>query len=640
MGRGKREDRGERTQRRAPKAKKTTDEKPASRGLLTRLSAFIKGVGAKVAGLFAGLRRRDHEVDDGSHAGKVWLSRERFLLSVLGLVSAVVVGRLFQIQIIQHKAYNEERQRRHTADITLIASRGTIYDRNGSVLATSASAKQIVLNAHNVKEDERDVVARRLALVLGGTEAEYQGYLAKTDSQYRLLARQVDPEVAQALADITGIEITEDPKRVYPNGQIAGQVIGVANMEGEGLTGLELKYNDILRGENGQILVERGRNGQPISGGVRQETPAKNGHDIVISIDVDLQQYVEARLAEAIEEWGPKSASVAVLDCETGEIYAIASTPLLDPTDFSKADPAAFQLKPVSEAYEPGSTFKCVTAAALLEEGAVTADTVIDIGSSIDIDEYEISDSHEHGDIKLTFREVISESSNIGTVNASQLIERKTLVSYIDRFGFGHNPGVDYPGVATGIVPSIENWNAATAANVPFGQGIACSTLQLVRAVAAIAQGGTMVTPHFLVDQPDDDTYEGDWPTSQIISNSTCYALTDILQTVVNEGTGTSAAIDGYAVAGKTGTAQKVVNGKYSKQAYVMSFVGWLPNSDCNLVCVVVLDEPEGGNGGGLVAGPIFKDIMTFVCDRYRVTPDLDLLAAAAPAAEGDAEQE
>ena len=634
MGRGKREDRGARDERRAPRAKTTTDEKPASRGLLTRLSAFIKGVGARVAGLFGGLRQRDREVDDGSHAGKGWMTRERFLLTVLGLVSAVVVGRLFQVQVIQHKAYDEERRRRHTADITLIASRGTIYDRNGSVLATSVPAKQIVLNAHNVKEDEREVVARRLALVLGGTEAEYQGYLSKTDSQYRLLARQVDPEIAANLADITGIEISEDPKRVYPHGQIAGQVVGVANMDGEGLTGLELKYDDILRGENGQILVERGRNGQPISGGVRQETPAKNGHDIVISIDVDLQQYVEARLTEAIEEWGPKSASVAVLDCETGEIYAIASTPLLNPSDFSKADPDSFQLKPISDAYEPGSTFKCITAAALLEEGAVTADTVIDIGTSIDIDDYQISDSHEHGDIKLTFREVISESSNIGTVNASQLIERKTLISYIDRFGFGHNPGVDYPGVATGIVPAIENWNAATAANVPFGQGISCSTLQLARAVGAIAQGGIMTTPHFLLDQPDDENYEGDWPTSQIISSSTCYALTDILQTVVTEGTGTSAAVDGYSVAGKTGTAQKIVDGKYSKQVYVMSFVGWLAHSDCSLVCVVVLDEPEGGNGGGLVAGPSFKDIMTFVCDRYKVTPDLSLLAAGTPEAD------
>ncbi len=553
----------------------------------------------------------------------LWMTRERFLLLGVGALGAVALGRLFQLQFIEGPSLSAEALEARTVDVTLPAKRGSVYDRNGEVLATTVSAKQVVLNPSVVAESDKATLAQTLANTLGGDLATYVSALAKSTSQYQRIARHVDTDTAAGLEDITGVEITDDPQRVYPYEQIAGQVIGVTDTDGIGIAGLELQYEDVLSGTDGSITYERGENGQLIPGGVSQEVPAQDGQDIIVSIDLELQQYVETCVAATVEEYSASSGLAVVLDASNGEVLACASTPYLNAADFSTASQDAFRLKAVTDVYEPGSVFKCFTAAALLGEGALSADTVIDVPSSLSIDGYTVSDMHAHGDEELTFRQVMEQSSNIGITNASHLISRTVLDDYYGRFGLMSSPGVDYPGATKGISMDVSQWSDVRACNITFGQGISVSALQVIRGIATIANEGVIETPHFLIDMPHVDSYQASYEESEIITTPICTALTDILVSVVTDGTGTPAAMDGYTVAGKTGTAQVATSTGYSSTQTIASFVGWLPRADCDLVCLVVIDDPNNTEGGGIVAAPTFKEIMTFACDRYKVAPDL-----------------
>ena len=615
-----------RRQREVREPRESRRSAPSARGGAhstgSRIADGLAGLSARAAGSFVNDVRAAFtpgEDDDDS------ITRERFLVGAFGGVSALIALRLLQVQIFQHGEYSAAAAKKRTADgLPVPASRGTIYDRNGNVLASSVSTRQVILNPSKATGDHREL-ARRVAEAVGGNAADYEKALENDQSQYYLVARQVDVDVAQSLTDLAGVELVEDARRMYPYLEVAGQVVGASNMEGEGLTGLESYYNDVIEGTDGSITIQRGLHGEPIPGGVEREEPPVDGEDVVISIDLELQQYAEAKLAAAVEEWQADSGQFVIMDAANGEIYAIGSTPYLDPGDLQNANSESLQLKPVNWVYEPGSTFKCVTAAALLNEGALTADTVIDVASILEIDDYKISDSHDHDAMKMTFRDVIAESSNIGTVAASELIGPEVLYSYIERLGFTSLTGIDYPGDTQGLLLPLDQWNKATEMNVPFGQGISVSSVQLVRGLAAIRNGGVMVTPHLLIDMPQNKSYSKEWPTEQVLSEQTCDDLNDILASVVEYGTGTNAAIEGYTVVGKTGTAQKIDSetGAYSDVEYVTSFIGWLPNTDCTLVCLVALDNPKTAAGGGLVAGPVFADIMSFACDRYKVAPDV-----------------
>lgn len=554
---------------------------------------------------------------------RIWMTRERFLLLGMGAFGSVALGRLFQLQVLEGSLLSAKALAARTVDITLPAKRGTVYDRNGEVLATTISAKQIVLNPSVVAEDDKAALARTLADALGGDISTYVTALAKSTSQYQRIARHVDSDIAKGLEDITGVEITDDPQRVYPYGQIAGQVIGVTDSDGNGTTGLELQYDDVLSGTDGSITYERGENGQLIPGGVSEEDPAQDGQDLILSIDLELQQYVETRLTQTVTEFKASAGLVVVIDASNGEVFASASTPYLDASDFSTASQEAFRLKAVTDVYEPGSVFKCFTAAAVLGEGVLNADTVIDVPSSLSINGYTISDMHAHADEELTFRQVMQQSSNIGITNASHLVSRTVLNGYYDRFGLMSLPGVDYPGATRGISTDVSKWSDVLASNITFGQGISVSALQITRAIAAIANDGVLETPHFLIDMPHVDSYQTSYTESEVTTAATCATLTDILVSVVTEGTGTNAVMTGYTVAGKTGTAQVPTTNGYSATQTIASFVGWLPKADCDLVCLVVIDDPNNTDGGGVVAAPAFKDIMTFACDRYKVAPDL-----------------
>lgn len=542
--------------------------------------------------------------------------RDVFLFLIFAFLAVILLGRLAFVQIIKAGEYSQAASDQRTRDIELPARRGTIYDRNGSILATTVDATTIYANPHEVADPQG--TAEQLAAILGGDAADYTEKLSRTDVSFVYIARKADKGLANSVKalHLSGIEFIDDSKRVYPYNEIGGQVIGFVGVDDQGLSGLELEYNDVLSGASGELLVERGAGGIPIAGGVESEIAAEDGEDIIISIDLELQQYVEQVLSSYVEQTSAESGGIVVYDATTGEIYASASSPLLDPNNYQKSSADAFSLKTVSSAFEPGSTFKSITAAAVIDSGTVKAETTFDVPASLTVADHVIKDAYEHGDEVMTFREILENSSNIGTVLASRTIGDEAVYNYIKRFKFGEDCGIDFPGASAGILANYENWSLTQSANVPFGQGISVSMVQLARAYGVFADNGTIATPHFLLSTPHTDD-EKTWPTESVLSPATVDAVTDILESVVSEGTAGNAQVAGYTVAGKTGTAQRADSrGSYQSDAYTIDFAGYFSKSSSNLVCVTYLENPTMSS-----ATLMFSDVMTFVAERYRIAP-------------------
>lgn len=459
-----------------------------------------------------------------------------------------------------------------------------------------------------------------MASALGGDADEY-AELLKQDTTFVYLKRKADMDAAEALKSegIVGIYYIEDTKRVYPYGKVAGQVLGFVNVDDEGVSGLELYYDDILKGTPGKLVVQQGGGGIPIPGGTEVDEPAVDGQDIVVSIDIDMQSYLEKRLAEGVSTIEGEDGRAVLMDASTGELLAIASTPYFDPSNPSDSEVGSDSLKTVTQAYEPGSTFKTASMMAMLEAGVVTPDTTIFAPAELSADEYVITDAHERGDMTMTARYVIQDSSNIGT---SLLVENylgfRPLYDKIVSYGLNGQTGIDYPGEAAGYLsPDVDTWPLITKYNVTFGQGISTTPLQMARFYGALVNNGVACTPHFLISKPQTgETLQYD--TEQIVENTAAIdPMISMLETVVEEGTGTGAAIDGYRVAGKTGTAEYVDEdmGVYAKSSYNLSFVGVLPDASTPLVCFVGVNEvPYERN-----TTEVFKDIMTEAISRYRV---------------------
>lgn len=543
----------------------------------------------------------------------------------LGCVFVLFIGiallffaRLVEVQIVKAPEYREEAAASRTADIDLPARRGTIYDRNGNVLATSVDATTVYANPKEVKDVP--AAAAALADTLGGDISSYEELLRK-DTTFVYLKRKADTDEADTLKDkgLTGIYFIDDTKRVYPYGKVAGQVLGFVNVDGEGVSGLELYYDDILKGVSGRLVVQRGASGMPILGGTEIDEPAQDGQDIVISIDIDMQSYLEKRLAEGVQEIGGDDGGAVLMDASTGDVLAIASTPFFDPADPSNSEVGSDSLNPVTQAYEPGSIFKTVSMTAMLEANAVTPDTTVFAPAGLAADEYVITDAHERGDMTMTARYVIQDSSNVGI---SLLVENhlgfRPLYDKVVSYGLNDATGIDYPGEASGyLAPDVDAWSQILKYNVTFGQGISTTPLQMTRFYGALINDGVAVTPHLLLSKPQTGEVAR-YETEKIIENEAAIApMISMLETVVQEGTGRDAAIDGYRVAGKTGTAEYVDEdtGLYAKNSYNLDFVGVLPDATTPLVCFVGVNEvPYERN-----TAAVFKDIMTEAINRYRV---------------------
>ena len=544
--------------------------------------------------------------------------RSFVVIALFVMVAIIFFGRLFFLQVIASDDYSSRAMEARTANIDTTPRRGTIYDRSGVVLATSVEASTIYVNPYEVKDV--DYTAAQLSLILGGEMADYKEKLTEKNISFVYIERKADLELAEKVKklELDGIYFISDTKRVYPNGSIGGQVIGFVNIDGEGISGLELYYDEILSGTSGTLVVERGADGTPIPGGVHEETSTVDGQDIIISLDLGMQEYLEERLAQGSADLGSEGANSVIMDAATGEIYAAASLPYFNPADTTTVEEGATTLKSVTQPFEPGSIFKTVAITAFMEDGMVGTDDTVFCPAVLVADEYQISDAHERGDQTMTVREILDQSSNVGM---SLLTEQYGFTEYYEKilnYNLTEATGVDYPGESYGYLAERDQWSLVQGYNVSFGQGVSVTPMQMVRFYGAIANDGIEVIPHFLIKKLNDDD-DIVYDSEVVIKNKEAIAtVSSMLQTVVTSGTGAKAAIEGYSVAGKTGTAEIYdPSGGYKVGVYNISFVGFLPDSSSQLVCFVGATEVPGER----TVTPIFSDIMKYAIDRYRIVP-------------------
>jgi cell division protein FtsI/penicillin-binding protein 2 len=510
--------------------------------------------------------------------------------------------------------YEAIAERQQIREFTTTSKRGVIYDRNGEELAVSRRMASIVADPLFVKDPL--AAAEALAPILG-LEASTLADKLTGDSRFAFLARKVDPALGQRVLDLglRGISVQPEEKRVYPKGALAPQVLGYVGTDNVGLAGIEKQYDEQLTGVSGK----RGVVGDPFGRtlGVIFDQEGQEGRSVVLTIDEKIQFVAEQAVAAAVEKFGALKGTAIVLDPRSGEVLAMANVPYFDANEFGVQKEEERRNAAVTDQYEPGSTFKMVVAAAALEAGLVEPDTSFDLAPTITIYDRTVHEAHE--DIpavrSMTVTEILAQSSNVGAVTLGLEVGKERLVDAINDFGFTARTGIDFPGEALGSMLSPDKWSGTTIANVPMGQGISATPIQVAAAYGAIANDGVYVQPHLAKGAPTK-------PSHRVISEEVARHLRAMLRVTVATGTGQEAQIEGYVVAGKTGTAQKVLpNGGYSNDTFIASFIGMVPADDPALVILVSIDEPTVEYYGSLVAAPAFAQIADFALRRFGIPP-------------------
>ncbi len=536
-------------------------------------------------------------------------SRLWIVLAGFALWGAALGGRLWQLQVVDHERYDHRARDQQLEEIQLESPRGTIYDARGRELAVSVTVDSAFTVPGEI--DDPGGFAARLAGV-PGVDARRIARAAERRSKFAWVSRKLDPPVARELREraLGEVHFLEESKRYYPMRKLAGPVLGFVGVDNYGLGGLEARWEKTLSGDRiDRTLLKDARRGTLQAPGLSFRD-AEPGGDIHLTIDAAIQHLAERELARAVERHRARGGTVVVLDPRSGAVVAMASEPGFDPNRFEDFPRERWRNRAVTDAYEPGSTFKVITAAAALESNRVDPSDPIDCEmGAIEIAGKTIRDHKPFG--VLTFREVIARSSNVGAIKLGRRVGGPALERTIRAFGFGRPTGVDLPGESAGLLGPLEGRAWAYAS---FGQGLAVTPLQLASAFAAVANGGELYRPYVVSRVVRDGLVEEfhPRPTSlgRPIGAATARSLERLLEAVVEEGTGKRAAIDGYRVAGKTGTAEKIVNGTYSTELHVASFVGFAPARDPALVALVAIDEPRGLYHGGDVAAPVFAAIV------------------------------
>ncbi len=589
-----------------------------------------------------------------SNESRKWLKFRIATLLVFFLVLFIALGsRAFQLQILSSKSLKALAAKQHTQALQLQPDRGIIFDRNGEKLAASVMADSVCADPSKI--DNPGEAAKTLASALGMDRAYIQKKLSG-QKNFCWIARRIAPEQADHIQElgIEGIFIVKEPKRFYPSGELAGHLIGFVGIDASGLEGLELKYDQQLKGNPAKLLWTRDAKGQRLYPRVeRQEAAQKENYNLVLTIDSRIQHLVESRLKLAVKAKDAKGGFAIVMDPRTGEILALANEMGFDPNTFSTINPALGKNKAITDCFDPGSTFKPFLAAAALEEGAVTETDLFNCENG----NYRVADRviHEaqrkrHG--TLNFRQIIKYSSNIGSVKVAEKLGKEKFHRYIRNFGFGAKTGIDLPGEVSGLLRPVENWTRVDAATIAFGQGISVTAIQLITALSAIANQGVLMKPFVvrgLMDRKG-KLVQAYHPTvvRRVVSPDTAKRLTHILTDVVGaeDGTGKHARIVNLAVAGKTGTSQKFDFARhvYSTQKVKTSFMGFFPADNPQVAILVILDEPQRDRWGGIAAAPVFKEIGEQLLTRFKTNirnpipeeeipgVDMKLKLASAPA--------
>ncbi|HVE98388.1 MAG TPA: penicillin-binding protein 2 [Mycobacteriales bacterium] len=543
---------------------------------------------------------------------------------MLVVVMVTVLGaRLVQLQGMESTVYAAKAEQQRLRTVPLAAQRGAIVDRDGVALAMNVETRSLYANPRLIADPAQ--VAARLAPLLGVDRAGLEEKLRR-DRAFVYLARDVDPRRAREILDLEldGIGAEPATRRVYPNDALGAAVIGFVGRDGAGLGGVEYALDDRLAGEPGRLLVEEDEQGREIPSGERREVAPAPGTTQVLTIDRDIQWYAEKTLSEQVAKSGAKGGTAIVMDVRTGELLALATTPTFDPNRATAAPPELRGNPAVSSVYEPGSVNKVITAAAALESGLVTPTSTIVVPPSVRVADKTFRDVHSEGTQRMTFTGVIAKSSNVGTITVAQQLGRERLYEYLRKFGFGERTGVRFPGESAGLLPPPKQWSGSQAGTIPIGQGVSATSLQIASVYATVANGGVRVTPSVVRGSRDGGGRLDPAPAprrQRVVSAQTAEQLARMLEAVTNEGgTATAARIEGYRVAGKTGTARKVgSNGRYNGR-YISSFVGFAPADAPRLVVSVSLDEP-GVIFGGVVAAPVFQKVMGFALGTLGIPP-------------------
>ncbi len=541
------------------------------------------------------------------------MQRRLLLLEAVILLSAMVVEcRLVYLQIYKHGDFHRMANRQQFTHQEISASRGMIMDREGSLLAMNIGLFNV--SAHPDLISDKVQAAAVLSRALGES---YGSILSKIsgDKSFVWLARQVPYEKSKAVESmkLEGVEATREQRRFYPDHEMASHVLGFTGIDNQGLNGLENFYNKILTGKKGSEMTERDARGRTVMSDNKSVQAGSDGLNIVTTLDKTIQHVAQVELAKAFEKYKCKAASIVVMNPSTGEILAMANYPTFDPNDFKDYSSQTWKNRVVNDMFEPGSTFKLVTAVGALEEGIVNEDDKFFCENGAYKTDYGrvVTDHEKHG--WLTFREVFGYSSNIGMVKLGAKLGKENLYHYCKKFGFGDLTGIDLPGETPGKLRPLDKWSGLSMTSIPYGYEISSSPLQVVQAYAAIANGGVMMKPYLVrkLENSEGGTVKAFGPKKirRVCSAKTAKRMTEMMKWVVEKGTGVAVALPTYPIAGKTGTAYKFMNGHYSRYNYVSSFVGFVPAEKPRFVIYISLDDPRGLYWGGYTAGPVFKEV-------------------------------
>ncbi len=545
--------------------------------------------------------------------------RIKLLAAVFLVLLAATFARATWIQVVKGPEYAAMALRQHRETVIVPASRGMIVDRNGEPFALGKLATTVYANPRQV-DDARNLTLAA-AKQLGLDPATLYPELTDRSKGFVYVERKADPRKAKILQamNFAGLGFYPEEQRFYPQGPVAAQVIGYAGLDNKGLEGLERSLESTLAGTPGSQTIVKDPFGRALD--VVETRPEKAGRSVRLTIDREVQANAEEILQDTVRRWGARAATAIVMDPHTGEIYAMATAPRFNANRFATTRADRRRNRAVTDTYEPGSTFKLVTVAAALQDHVVTPRTSFRLAPTIQVADRVIHDAETRGTERLTVRQIVAQSSNVGAITIAEHLGAGRLASWVDRFGFGAKTGIDFPGESPGFALPLDQWSGSTIGTVPIGHGIAVTPIQMARAYSAIANGGVLVRPH-LIDRIDGQTV-GTKRGHRVVSRSVSEQMMSMLRGVVLEGTGTEAAIPGYTVAGKTGTAAKIdPDGRYSTSRYVASFVGMVPATKPKLVIMVMVDEPHGDIYGGVVAAPAFREIARFNLQHFEIPQD------------------
>ena len=548
---------------------------------------------------------------------RVWVAAALIALWAIGIQS-----RLFYLQVIRHKELAAKADRQQLRTIEAPAKRAEIVDRNGHVLATSVDADTIYAVPTEIGDSAE--AARALCKALGDCDAKDRQALTERMQNGRAFAyvrRQVSPEQARRVAalNLDGIGFLKESRRFYPNRSLAAHLLGYVGIDNAGLAGVEGVYDSLIRGQQGKVLVQVDARKQAF---LRVERPPTMGATLELTIDQNIQHVVERELKAGVDWANAAGGSAIVMDPSTGEVLAMASYPTFNPNVYREAKDVERRNRPVQDLYEPGSTFKIITASAALEEHVVKPTDLVDVSTgTINFGSRVIRDDHHYG--VLTFQQVVEKSSNVGSIKVGLRLGAERFGGYVNRFGFGRMLSPDFRGENAGLLGDWSRMTDSALASTLIGYAVGVTPLQMVSAVSAVANGGELIQPR-IVRAVVKDGVRLPVPRKVLgraISKDTAARLTPMLEGVVTEGTGKQAAIEDYTIAGKTGTAKKVVNGSYKgHNNYNVSFVGFAPSRKPKFTIIVVVDSPHGVPAyGGTVAAPIFQRIADQALRYYGV---------------------